>query len=617
MMLHNSSRNNFFLRGVLVSLFVALSALGFAQDYVKWSVTQVEGSLKSKGSIVVEATISEGWHLYSVIDQQGPYPTTFSAEGATLGEKIEEEGLEKGFDQGFKKEINSFSKKARFKVPFTASGTPKFSVRFQICKDGTCLRPKTVELDASQAPEVPEGSVVFASANPAPGESPKATTPTSESATVEAAKKSGLFAYLQVAFLAGLTALLTPCVFPMIPITVSFFSKRKEEGSALKQALLYCAGIIGTFTGLGIVAALLFGATGLNKLANNPIVNLGLAIIFIVLALSLLGVFEIGLPSKVLNKFDGTGKTGWIAPILMGLTFSLTSFTCTLPFVGAVLLSAAQGEYFYPAIGMLAFSTAFCIPFFLLALFPQMLSKLPRSGAWMVTVKAYMGFIELIAAVKFLSTFDLGFNLGIITREFNLALWFLLLVLAGIYLLGWIRLPHVDEGKIGWLRRAFAVGTLALAMKVGLAFNGSALGDLEGFLPPSPYPGKTGGASAAWKGKFVESWDEALAKAKETGKPIFIDFTGQYCTNCRVVEQNVFPSKEVGAQFENFVNVSLYTDRNTAEDNKNAKLQQDLTRTSTLPTYAIVSPDGSRLISSRAYTNDPSEFAKWMSENAR
>jgi thiol:disulfide interchange protein len=439
---------------------------------------------------------------------------------------------------------------------------------------------------------------------------------------IEDAKSHGVLAYLWLAITAGLFALLTPCVFPMIPITVSFFSKKREGESGLTSALLYCGGIIGTFTVLGIGVSLIAGATGLSKLANNPWMNLTLAAIFIVLALSLFGVFEIGLPSKFVNKFDSTGKSKFIAPILMGLTFSLTSFTCTLPFVGAVLVSAANGGWFYPIVGMLGFSGAFCIPFFLLALFPSALSKLPKSGAWMVTVKAFMGFIELIAAVKFLSTFDLSFEFGIITREVNLALWFMLLVMSAIYLLGWIRLPKVQDGKIGPLRIGFGVLTLLLALKIGAAMNGGTLGALEGFLPPSPYPGKSNAMVASWQKDFLPDYTAALAKAKENGKPIFIDFTGIYCTNCRVMERTVFPSAKVQAAFEHFNKVSLYTDRTFEDkfresDTKNAALQQKLAHTATLPTYVVVKPDGETVVGSVPFTDSVDAFADFLDKSAK
>lgn len=598
-----------------------------AAEEAKWNVIGFDKEPKQGESAVavVEAQIQTGWHLYSVVDQTGPFPTTFSGEGLEVGSPIKEGPLVNELDKGFNKKINFFKDKALFEIPIKFNGDPKaakLKVRFQLCNNGTCLPPKTFDLNIQG---VQVGNLPAIPAGEAPnGESPKPASnsgaPTSEAEQIAKAKANGFLAYVLAAFSAGLLALLTPCVFPMIPITVSFFSKRKESGSSLGQAIWYCGGIIGTFTILGIAVSVIAGASGLQNLANNAWLNLALATIFIVLALSLFGVFEIGIPTKFVNKFDASGKKGFIAPVLMGLTFSLTSFTCTLPFVGAVLVSAASGDYFYPVVGMLAFSTAFSIPFFLLALFPQLISKLPRSGAWMVVVKAYMGFIELIAAVKFLGSFDLTYQLGILTKEVTLAIWFTLLIGAGVYLLGWIKLPKVDDGKIGWLRRAIGVGTLILAMWVANGLNGGSLGKLVGFLPPSPYPYKNGAKGAIsheWERKFLKNYDEAVAEAQKSGKRIFIDFTGQFCTNCRVMENNVFPDEKVTKSFDKFVCVTLYTDRGTPEDIKNQKFQEALNKSVSLPTYSIVETDGKTLVSSVPFTEDPTKFNDWLTANAK
>ncbi len=619
-------------------LLVFMSTLAWAKGEVAWSVSQIEGSTSGKAVVVVQAAIQPGWHLYSVVHvDAGPYATKFIGEDLTLTDPIIEQPLYREFDKGFSKEINLFKDKATFWVPvqFGPKGVEgKLTVRYQVCKDGVCIPPQPVDLDLKSAKVVTESTKPATQAEPikeagatnTPVMEPGPTAPpkSGELGSIEDAKKKGLLAYLWLAISAGFLALLTPCVFPMIPITVSFFSKQKKEGSGLKPAFLYCGGIIGTFTILGIVASVIFGATGLSQLANNAFVNLGLALIFIVLALSLFGVFEIGLPSKFVNKFDSTGKSATLAPILMGLTFSLTSFTCTLPFVGAVLVGASKGEFFYPIVGMIAFSTAFCFPFFLLALFPQALSKLPKSGAWMVTVKAYMGFIELMAAVKFLSTFDLQYRFGLITREVNLALWFILLVLPAIYLFGWIRLPKVHDGKIGGLRIAFGVVTMLLALKLVVALNGGALGSLEAFLPPSPYPGTKAAVSDeknGWAKDFLPDYDAALAKAKENGKPIFIDFTGEFCGNCRVMERTVFPADKVQAAFAKFNKVSLKTDRKDDAiyrdaDAKNSALQQKLVGVVTLPTYVVVKPDGTTVLGSTPFLNDIDGFAKFLDETA-
>ncbi len=379
----------------------------------------------------------------------------------------------------------------------------------------------------------------------------------------------------------------------------------------MKNALAYWLGIVGTFTALWVVVALVFGATGLTTLANNPWLNLGLAVVFVALAFSLFGFFEIGVPSSVLNRLDGSGKAGLVGPILMGLTFSLTSFTCTLPFVGAVLVSASQGQVLWPAIGMLAFSSAFCLPFFLLALFPAALSKLPRSGAWLATVKAFMGFVELAAAVKFVSSVDLGIvpgGLGIVTREVFLAVWFGIALLAAFYLLGIVRLPHVPEGKTGPLRYAVGAATIVGAGYLLLALNGRSLGTLEGFLPPSPYPGH-GNDKEADGLTWIADYNTAVAKAKSEGKPLFIDFTGIYCTNCRDMERNMFPRPAINERLKGYVLARLYTDRDRPDDKRNQALLQKLTNTVTLPSY-VADAQGRPQLSE--FTRDETAFTAFL-----
>ncbi len=614
---------------MVMSLFTALAV---AQQPVKWSSTYVGDD--KEGVMTVTATIDDKWHLYSIKEvKDGPYPTTFSSGDAEIIGEVKEGDAIREVDPNFGVEVGYFAKTAVFEAKVKLGEKGKeggIKVRFQACDDSRCLPPQTVELPlngegvlakskfgAASSPDTTTGAANSEGTTANAGSTTSANPPGEKDLSeVEKAKKEGLFSYIKLAIGAGFLALLTPCVFPMIPITVSFFSKKGKEGGmkeVLKQALAYCGGIVGTFTILGIVASLLFGAAGVTTLANNPWMNLVLAIVFIVLAFSLFGVFEFALPPALLNRFSATGKTGLIAPILMGLTFSLTSFTCTLPFVGTILVSASKGDFLYPIIGMLCFSTAFCLPFFALALWPQALSKLPKSGAWLATIKAYMGFIELMAAVKFLSSTDLGLGggLGILTRETFLAVWFGLLLLAGLYLVGSIKLPAVhEEGRPGPFRLVFGIATIVLSGFVLSGLNGRPLGDIDAFLPPSPYPNQKGKAVAKEEGGFLSTYAAAQEESKRTGKPIFIDFTGIYCTNCRYMERNVFPDAAVQKEFEKYVKVKLFTDRPTEEDMANQKLMQDLTKSITLPQYVIVKPDGS--VQVREFTRDVKAFAAWL-----
>lgn len=594
------------IRFALILMAVALAVLGGGQlppSPAKWSA-RVEPAKAAPGArveLVLHADVPAPWHLYSLKEYKVDlHPFTTSIKITKSG-GIAEVGAPTQGNPTVKKdpnfdglEVEFYEGSAEFRVPVrlakTANGPVRIaaSVVFQLCNEGNCLPP-------NQASPLKVEGTVDVSGVPVDDKTPldKSTTGSATSVAtppvndVDRAQSKGLFAYLVLAVGFGFASLLTPCVFPMIPITVSFFSKQKAGESPLKRALAYCLGIVGTFTALGVAVALLFGATGLTTLANNPWLNLGLALVFIALAFSLFGFFEIGVPSSILNRLDGSGKVGLVGPILMGLTFSLTSFTCTLPFVGAVLVSASQGKVIWPAIGMLAFSSAFCLPFFLLALFPAALSKLPRSGAWLATVKAFMGFVELAAAVKFVSSVDLGIvpgGLGVVTREVFLAVWFGIALLAAFYLLGIVRLPHVPEGKTGPLRYAIGAATLAGAGFLLLALNGRSLGALEGFLPPSPYPGHGNGKEAdglAW----ISDYDTAVAKAKAEGKPLFIDFTGVYCTNCRDMERNMFPRPAINERLKGYVLARLYTDRDRPDDRKNQALLQRLTNTVTLPSY--------------------------------
>lgn len=622
-------------RVVLLLVSVALAAFGLGQtpSPVHWTaeIQPAKAAPGQRVEVVLTAQIDAPWHLYTTKDQGGPFPTTITV---TKGGQIEAVGTAteapptKDFDRGFKKEIESYLGAAQFRVPIrlakSAAGKVSIpaSVRFQVCNLGTCIPPKTVPLTAN----------VTVSGKPVADKSPldqpfpigswKAPAPEVPQASdvplsdVDKAKQKGLIAYVLFAVAAGFAALLTPCVFPMIPITVSFFSKRKEGESPLKKALAYCLGIVGTFTVVGILVSATFKATGLTALANNPYLNLGLTAVFVALAFSLFGFFEVGVPATILTKLDRGGRSGLLGPLLMGLTFSLTSFTCTLPFVGAVLFSASQGDYVWPAIGMVAWSSAFCLPFFLLALFPSALSKLPRSGSWLATVKAFMGFVELAAAVKFVSSVDLGIvtgGLGLITREVFLCLWFGIALLAAAYLLGFMKLPRLDEVKIGPLRIVAGLATLVASGFVLLAINGRSLGKLEGFLPPSPYPGRE-----AKPGDNPErlnwnmSYDQALAEAKQQGKPVFIDFTGIYCTNCRDMERNMFPRPAVEQRLEKFVRIRLFTDRGTLEDNRNQKRLQEMTNSVTLPSYVLIDPSGTTHVGE--WTEDESKFVSFLDQ---
>ena len=595
------------LRTFLLLFTLALAAFAAADGEITWSAKLDRDDVRAGevAKIVVTATIKDGWHTYSIVPvPEGPFPTTIQPPKADWIEsagRVSEQAPVMEEDPNFGKTVGLFNNSAEFFVPIKVktgvSGAQKLpvSLRFMTCNDTNCLPPKTIEVPLEATIATGDTRAEFANFQDEGGSAtpPTGTTtagPTDEaSMQIKKAQDAGILPFILFAFGMGLLSLLTPCVFPMIPITVSFFSKQKTEEGKMNFAgpVAYCLGIIGTFTGLGV----LMGSTGLNKVATNVWVNLGLATLFVVLAASLFGVFEIRLPSWLVNKANSKSRAGGlVGPLVMGLTFTLTSFTCTVPFVGTLLATTAQNGPMLSIIGMLAYSTAFALPFFLLALFPGYLNRLPKSGSWLVTVKAFMGFLELMAALKFFSNVDLYFKAGFLTQPVFLAMWACLAVVGGMYLLGWLRLPHDGEVKPGWFRRGLGVATVALGFIFLRGIEGGWLGDLAAFLPPDPYPGK------AAKGQERFAWESdyqaALAKAKATGKNVFIDFTGIYCTNCRLIEKNVFPQPEVEKVLDRFVLARLYTDVGTAETDANQKLQLQMSSVTTLPLYVVVSPDG-------------------------
>ncbi|MDX2064818.1 MAG: cytochrome c biogenesis protein CcdA [Fimbriimonadaceae bacterium] len=597
------------------SLAAAQPSFGGPPKQIKWTAAFESGQL------ALRAEIEPGWHLYSSVPvKDGPFPTTVRAEGITLGAPIDERTPIKKFDPNFEKEVQLFDERAELRVPITAKSAPTATVAltYQLCNDSSCLTPYTqkFELPTAELEPVSATSDTGTAADAPPG-----TT----SAAAPASKRDygGLLAFLGTSLIAGFLALITPCVFPMIPITVSIFSKR-GGGNPVPQAVAFCLGIISTFTVLGVGVSVIFGATGLQNFANNPWLNLAMGVLFIVLALSLFGVYELVLPSSWANKLnqrtttDGKSRTAWIAPVLMGLVFSITSFTCTMPFVGTLLVSAAQGDLLYPIAGMIGFSTAFALPFFALALFPQALSKMPKSGSWLNTVKATMGFVELAAAVKFLSSVDLAWRLGWLTKPVFLGLWITIMIVAGMFLMRWIAIPTVEEsGRPGIPRILAAVGSFALAIWFMAGMNGASLKDLESFLPPDPYPYRKG-ATAVGSTKptdeagWLTNYEAGLAEAKRQGKPLFVDFTGIFCSNCRYMEKNVFPVASVQAEFKNFVLAKLYTDQiDNPDDIRYQKLKIDLTGNAANPVYAVLTPDG-KLLGSAEYERDPARFTEFL-----
>ncbi len=412
--------------------------------------------------------------------------------------------------------------------------------------------------------------------------------------------------YLWLAVTAGAVSLLTPCVFPMIPITVSYFTNRP---SGIRSALIFAGAIVGSFTALGLVLALLFGATGVQRFAANPYLNIFLAGLFVAFALNLFGVYQIALPSRALTALDAAARgreSSAAGAMLVGLTFAITSFTCTAPFVGTVLVTAATGAWREPAIGMLAYSTVFALPFFVLALIPQWAARLPRAGRWLVSVKVVMGFLELAAALKFVSNADLVWHWGIFNRDVVLALWVALAGLMAAYL--------VASGPGSIARLATAAAALGVGIWLSTGLVGRSLGELESFLPPRANQRDSYVLNLNW---HVNDLAGAIALAKQSSKPVFIDFTGYTCTNCRWMEANVFARTEVKAELNRFALARLFTDGEGPVYENQQAYQEKTFNTVALPLYAIVAPDGHTIATLPGLTRDPAVFLAFLEKSAR
>lgn len=501
-------------------------------------------------------------------------------------------------------------------------------LQFQTCTDAACLPPQKpvfavgmLPPDAVQKAEtlkITRGSEIGSSS-----ETPE-----------------GLIPFLITAVIAGFAALLTPCVFPMVPITVSFFLKQSESKHhrPLSMAILYCLGIMGTFTVLGLMMAALFGATSLNTLANNPWLNLGIAGVMVFFGFNLLGMFEIRVPYQLLTWTSGhEGKGGAMGVLFMALTFTLVSFTCTFAFCGLLLAWAAKGQYFWPILGMLAFSAAFASPFFFLALFPSFLKKIPKSGGWMNTVKVTMGMIELGAAAKFFSNADLAWNPTepfLFDFTLTLTIWMVISLLTSIYLLGWFRLPSdTPTESISVPRLLTSMSFLLLAGLLGAGIfsskepGGELWANIKALVPARL---KTGidahGPYIDHHGlKYTLDYVKAIEVAKAEGKPLFFDFTGVNCPNCRKMEAQM-AQPENHALLENFVRVQLYTDavpgvREGAEADRLLKINQDyqsnIFNDASLPAYLIITPEGKALSNLKGYRANKSEFTRFLEQGMK
>ena len=409
----------------------------------------------------------------------------------------------------------------------------------------------------------------------------------------------------------GFLSLLTPCVFPLIPLTISYFSKKQKS---VFESLLFTLGIILSFSLLGLLVSLFFGASGLNKLSTNPFLNLFLFFLFSFFAFNLMGVYEIYIPGSLLTKLNSVqSKSQSYQTILMSFIFTLTTFTCTMPFLGTLLVSASKGDWFYPSIGMFGFSLSFSVPFLFLSLFPKLLGTLPKSGSWLNSFKIVLGFLELAFGLKFLSNADLIWGFNIISKELFLSVWISILIAICFYLLGLYHFPHEKENskEKSIYRILIFIFFLSFVFYFLSGLFGKNLGEWEAFFPPIS---STKEIQKNEKKELI--WFDSLDKAKELSKiqnkPIFIDFTGFSCTNCRWMEQNIFTLEEIQELFKEFILVKLYTDGDELVHEKNLQYEETKFGTIALPLYAGINSEEKILGQFLGMTRDREEYKKFL-----
>jgi thiol:disulfide interchange protein len=561
------------MKKIFILFFTLLSVITSAQIFtpVSWDFSQKQVS-DHEIELQFKATIDDGWYLYSqFIGDDGPVPTefTFTTEGgySLVGTPKEGEPIEE-FDPNFDMILKYFKNEAIFTQIVQVSSAEDFNldgnVYFMVCDEAQCLPPEEVEF-SFEIKGVDGGVIVEDTKN-----------------TSDEKEGKSMWALFFIAFISGFAALLTPCVFPMIPMTVSFFTKQsKTKAQGIANAIIYGLSIIAIYVALGVGVSSVFGADALNNMATNVYFNIGFFILLIVFAASFLGAFEIQLPSSWTNKsVEAEGKGGLIGIFFMAFTLALVSFSCTGPIVGTLLVEAASGGYMGPIIGMLGFSLAIALPFALFAAFPGWLNSLPQSGGWLNSVKVTLGFLEIALAFKFLSNADLVMQTHWLERELFIAIWIMIFGLLTMYLLGFLKFAHDSDLKyvsVGRLSAAILTGTLTLYMIPGMW--GAPLKIINAFPPPMQYSESPYGVGNSQGGSAISvheedgqhlgpqgilvfhDYDMGVAHAKKINKPVVLDFTGHACVNCRKMEEQVWSAAHVKNMLANdVVLISLYVD---------------------------------------------------------
>lgn len=680
-----------------IYLFLLLATVSLASvqsqilDPVKWS-TSIKKISETEYDLISKATIENKWHLYSqVVPDNGPLPTNLTFEENSAYKLVGKAKESKGHtihDPVFDMVITFFENTATFTQRIKLTGdkgtTIKGEVEFMVCDDTRCLPPSYVDLvfkipapeksaETAVTPEntdnaettdaITESAENNAAVDTIKSEVVKDTINASSEKSLSAVEqnkkqdKRGLWTIFFIAFLSGFAALLTPCVFPMIPMTVSFFTKQsKTKAKGIKNAIIYGVSIIIIYVVLGILVSLIFGPDALNALSTNVWFNIIFFVLLIVFAVSFLGAFEIMLPNSWANKVDSQADRGGLIGIFfMALALAIVSFSCTGPIVGTLLVQAAAGgSQVGPIIGMLGFSLAIALPFALFAAFPGWMNSLPKSGGWLNTVKVVLGFLELALAFKFLSNADLVLDLHWFEREVFIAIWIAIFGALALYLFGKIQLPHdspLTHISVGRLSLGLVVLSFTIYMIPGLW--GAPLKLISAFPPPQDYSESPYGVGFAKVGGGGEAQAEVpegahllaphdiiafndyykgLAYAKKVGKPVLIDFTGKACVNCRKMEQNVWVKPNVLKILKNdVVLISLYVDdKRKLEEGEEvdsklrpgkklnyigqkwSELQTIKYKINSQPFYVLMGHEEENLVDPVGYTPDVEEYYDWL-----
>ena len=641
-----------FILSCLLMVLGLTTAFAQIQDPVQFK-TEWKKISDAEAQIVFTGVIDEGWHVYSTdLPEGGPISATFNTdkmEGIELDGKLMPEGKEiEAFDKVFEMKLRYFEEKATFvqKLKITAANYfIEGYLQYGSCNDENCLPPTDVEFSfsgkgAAGAPvatpteEKPATPAVSSNVSTADYWAPVIDKLNAFGEETANAANQSWFIIFITGFVGGLLALFTPCVWPIIPMTVSFFLKRsKDKKKGIRDAWTYGASIVVIYVTLGLAITLIFGASALNALSTNAVFNILFFLMLVVFAASFFGAFEITLPSKWSNAVDSKAEqtSGLLSIFLMAFTLSLVSFSCTGPIIGFLLVEVSTtGSVVAPAIGMLGFALALALPFTLFAMFPSWLKQMPKSGGWMNVIKVTLGFLELAFALKFLSVADLAYGWRILDRETFLALWIVIFGLMGFYLLGKIKFPHDDDDNTVSVPRFFmALCSLAFAVYMVPGLWGAPLKAVSAFAPPMNTQDFN-----LYKNEVhaqFDDFDAGMEYARRNGKPVMLDFTGYGCVNCRKMELAVWTDQKVSKLIQDdYVLITLYVDNKTplpenikvTENGKERTLRTLGDKWSYLqrvkfganaqPFYVLIDNDGNPLNKSYSYDEDINKYVDFL-----